>query len=800
MFKVKWDNENNGIILSNNISESEELSVHPRPVYLQELELLGINKYYNLPITEDPICWCTDRRYFYKGKLFFERKGANIYKAPEIIFNVDLPYQSLEPINVDLLVTKNAKSLKTLENEAMDFIEDCFEKYKDRVDDFVVAFSGGKDSQVILDLVSRVIAPEHYKVIFQDTDMELPCTHDIVRYTEEDYKYKFPKFKLYHATSDKHAIDLWKQYGPPSRTNRWCCSVMKTAVFRRKLKDIYGTEKQIKAAVFEGVRADESSRRSGYDRIGENVKHQNLINCRAIFNWNNSEIYTYILSRKIVINPGYRYGLTRIGCGVCPFASDWSEYVIRRIYPEISKKYVAVIENMGRNLGLSTPEKINEYISSGNWQKNSGGRGLVPNGSRFDVISKEPNYECIITNPRTNWKNWLYTISDLVISNTENNYNGELKYKGNFVKFEVLDQDNRLEFKALNVTHHKALVGKLSKVLNKVANCELCGVCEAECPTGALIVSDDIQLNKAMCVHCNKCLEVGTNGCIIAQRKQVFEGSPVNASKVKTSGVDKYSTFGLREEWISNFFYYGDDWFGTYPGLGPKMIPAAINWLREAELIDRREKKVSADLFDILKNLYSSNPLMVWQIIWVILSYNSQIVNTFVCDVNSGFSYEKDDLLEIMKDNFPTLNDNTILNPINALINMFRNSPLGKFSTDGHSANSIAVAELEMKGNSVKTVTKIPSSYVSLPALAVLLYKNAKTTNRYDITVSELLEDSGNSPSTVFGMNSEDLIRSIKSLTEMNVLSSDLLGGLDNVHLNKDFSEADVLQQMVKRL
>ena len=42
MFKVKWDAQNNGIILSDNITD--EAIPAPRPVYLQELQILEVNK------------------------------------------------------------------------------------------------------------------------------------------------------------------------------------------------------------------------------------------------------------------------------------------------------------------------------------------------------------------------------------------------------------------------------------------------------------------------------------------------------------------------------------------------------------------------------------------------------------------------------------------------------------------------------------------------------------------------------------------------------------------------------------
>ncbi len=339
MHKVKWDAQNNGIILSNNISDEDAIPA-PRPVFLQELQILEVDKKYRLPKTDQPICWNIDARYYYKGQPFFERRGAGIYSKPTIVYNTEFTFSTLEPIDVKKLLDVNREAVETIENEAMDFILGCYDAYKGNVNDFVAAFSGGKDSQVILDLVTRVLPVESFKAVFQDTDMELPCTYDIVAYTEEDYKYRFPNFKLYRAKSDRKALELWKQYGPPSRVNRWCCSVMKTTVFRRTMKKLHKTD-------------------------------------------------------------------------------AWSQ---------------------------------------------------------------------------------------------------------------------------------------------------------------------------------------------------------------SRSGIDRYSTFGLKDEWVDVFFNKGGDWFGAYPNLGTKMIPAAINWLREAELIDEKEKKVSKK-FDVVKELYDRNKLAAWQVIWVGLAFNSAIVH-----------------------------------------------------------------------------------------------------------------------------------------------------------------------------
>lgn len=799
MFKVKWDAQNNGIILSDNISDEEAIPA-PRPVYLQELQILEINKKYRLPKTDKPICWNIDARYYYKGQPFFERRGAGIYTKPTINYNESFAFDTLEPIDVEKLLIVNKEVIGTIENEAMDFILGCYEAYKGKVDDFVVAFSGGKDSQVILDLVTRVLPVETFKAVFQDTDMELPCTYDIVSYTEEDYKYRFPNFKLHHAKSERRALDLWKQYGPPSRVNRWCCSVMKTTVFRRKMKELHDTNVQPKVVVFEGVRADESVRRESYNRIGVNVKHPNLINCRAIFRWNNSEIFLYLFSRDVELNPAYRMGLTRVGCGVCPFASDWSEYLIRRLYPDISKQYVAVIEEMARNLGLNKKEKINNYISSNNWQKNAGGRGLIPDGSRVDLISKEPNFECIVTQPKSDWRIWLFALCQYVLQEENNVVHGEMNYNGEIFRFQVEEKENTVHFIVEGVINKPALHGMLSRILTKTAGCEVCGVCEAECPTGALTVRDKVEINKNLCVHCHKCLEVSSRGCIIAHRKQINEGGMlVKSANMKTSGIDKYSTFGLRDEWVDVFFDRGNSWFGSYPNLGSKMIPAATNWLREAELIDDKGKKTS-DKFYVVKELYDRNKLAAWQIIWVGLAYNSAIVNSFVKSIKIDVPYTREDIVAIMREDFPTLNENTIKNPTSALITMFRYSPLGCLSNEQAEAQNIYVAELQMSGNTTRGIRRISSTYVSVAALAYLLYKEARETNCYDTTVSDLMTAGGINPYTVFGMTTEKLIPALKALTQMDILTADLTGGLENVHLNEDILPDDVLAAVIRRI
>ena len=798
MFSTIWVKKDNLIRLVDAVSANQEglICDKPRIVYNDELFLFGFDKYFSIPKGEHlPVCWAVDRRYFYKGDLIATVKSGDIFSKPT--FDIDnSKHKTLRSIDINKLNELNQEKMTILENESMDYVKEIFNSRKKYSDAFVVSFSGGKDSQVVLDIVSRVLPGKDYRVVYMDTGMELPCTTEIVRYTKDFYGKSIKDFRLVIAGSDQSAVSQWNRFGPPSRLSRWCCSVRKTALFTRKMKEELNTVKQPKIVVFEGVRSEESVRREKYDRTAQGKKHINLMNARPLFRWNDTEVYLYFLRRNLKMNEGYYKGLTRIGCNICPFSSPWSESLINILYPDFVRPFIDVIRRLANNLGLHSEEEQRNYISQGFWKTNAGGRGLNLDETRFDIIEKKPNFVCVVANGKSDWKLWLNVLGDYTYDMKVNgDVSGEIRLPSGIKRFTIVYKDTRKVFTFYGTGDNLYETALLGKVMLKVAYCERCGVCEAECPTGALkIRTNHVSIDKKMCVHCYNCLRVHASGCIVASRRRVSEGGAI-VSATRTSGVDKYSTFGLRNIWLDAFFNEFNDYFIDYGGCGSKQIVAMLNWLREAELVDLKEKKTTAEA-DLLRHIYSKNKLMAEEVVWINLCFNSPVVHTYVTKLNPVHGYTKDDLVANLQESFPNVSVATLKNPIGALINMFENSDFGYVSEKGAKTSNLKMGVISRKSNN-KTVSIVGDSDISPTSIAYLLYKRAELDNRYEFRVSEFRSSMDLSPKTVFNLSEEKLLRALRTLNERNILHCDLVAGLDNIHLDKKITSLDVLRKAV---
>ncbi|MDR1897289.1 MAG: hypothetical protein LBR10_10925 [Prevotellaceae bacterium] len=103
MSKIAWDKDTGGVMLSS-FSGENTLGYSPRPVFYEELNLLKLNELgWQYPHSKEPLLWACNKQYFYRGKLVFEVKGANIYDSATVILQPDAENMQLEPVCVILM-------------------------------------------------------------------------------------------------------------------------------------------------------------------------------------------------------------------------------------------------------------------------------------------------------------------------------------------------------------------------------------------------------------------------------------------------------------------------------------------------------------------------------------------------------------------------------------------------------------------------------------------------------------------------------------------------------------------------
>ncbi len=424
-------------------------------------------------------------------------KGGNIYTAPEIIIpfgedgNPVTPEPqgvSLRPVDIEAMVESNREMLEIIEQTTVKKILAIFTKYKNRVDCFYVAFSGGKDSCILLDLVKKALPRGSFVVIFGDTGMEFPDTYEVIKKTKQQCAEDGIPF--YIARSHLDPKDSWKLFGPPSRVLRWCCSVHKSAPQTLKMREITGKDDYTGLA-FVGVRSHESAKRAEYEYENYGRKQRGQYSHNSILEWTSSEVWLYIYANHILINEAYQKGNSRAGCIFCPMSVKKADYIKHELYPYEMEMYLDLIRNInGRNFGQDT------YLTEGGWVSRRSGRDLINNDINYSETIKNGFLTIEVTAPKTDWHEWIKTLGGF----GEIPYSVKLKKNGYMVQLpEKFIREN-------------PVIGKFFKqVFRKSAYYVKCGVCEANCILGHLKFDGSLRITD--CEYCLKCHDL-ENGCL----------------------------------------------------------------------------------------------------------------------------------------------------------------------------------------------------------------------------------------------------------------------------------------------
>ena len=246
-------------------------------------------------------------------------------------------------------------------------VEVAYERYRwaakeaERLFDMplVVRYSGGKDSDVILQLAKESGVP--FRVTHNLTTADPPDNVYYIRRVfaalrEEgiDCRINVPRRSLWKIMRETLVI--------PSRIMRVCCSELK----ERKMPDapyivtgvrwaesagrraksgiamVYtarelGVEENVAAAGL--LTTDDASSR----RLFEQCQLRGVRVLNPIIDWSDGDVWSYLHSRGIEGNPLYKEGWTRIGCVGCPLASRRAREIAFARYPKLYKAWCDAI-------------------------------------------------------------------------------------------------------------------------------------------------------------------------------------------------------------------------------------------------------------------------------------------------------------------------------------------------------------------------------------------------------------------------------------------------------------------------
>lgn len=724
MYSYTFDPKTGGITLN---STPTNFSKEPRPVYATEMDILGFDKYWNYDKQDDaPYMWAESNIYWYRGVQIAKTKGGNLYAAPELQPSRDengsIPFDKadgtkLEPMDIEAMCAANRDLLTVIEDSTAKKIIKEYEKFKDKLDIFHVAFSGGKDSAVLLDLVKKALPKGSFVVIFGDTGMEFPDTYEVVEVTRRQCKDDGIPF--YVARSCFDPKESWELLGPPSRTLRWCCSVHKSAPQTLKMREITGKEDYI-GLDFVGVRKHESLARSTYEyeNYGKKQKGQHSFN--PLLEWTSAEIWLYIYSHKLFINKAYRKGNSRAGCLLCPMSSGYSDFIRRYNYTNDIDSFINIIKQKN-NWDSHSEAELHSYVTSGGWDNRRSGRGIAGNSLKY----KENNTNGVITieliNPNSDWREWIKTADTSLIP-----LSVEETEKG--TKFALLEKD---------IKSHPSVGKIIRQSLKKAAYCVGCRVCETNCK-GGHIHFENGKVRISDCTQCHECHDIPA-GCHAYNSLKIPQGE----RKMKT--INCFDDHAPKRDWLVSYFKLQNDFF-TEHTLGPNMFTHFKRFLRDAELIDGNKcTDFSALICDIGWESETALALML-----VNLAHNNAQFEWYITQMDIGISYES----KLLKERL--LADDIKEKAASSIIKSFKRIVGTQFGT------VLNFGYVTDDNGMVRTKCSISDNRVVLYAL----YKFAEKCNLdKEFNVSYLYDESverdGISPVRIFGLHEEEELKSI---------------------------------------
>lgn len=185
-----------------------------------------------------------------------------------------------------------------------------------------MAYSGGKDSDLVLDLVRR--SGVKYDAHHSLTTCDPP---EIVYHVREQ-----PDVQIHRPAKTMWEL-IREHQAPPRRNMRYCCE---------DLKEGGGTGR----VVVTGIRRTESGNRSRRLMVEACYKDPTKRLLNVIIDWLTSDVWGYIGDRGIKVCSLYAEGQKRCGCVLCPMTRDVDRQIAR--WPQLARAWERAVKDTWR--------------------------------------------------------------------------------------------------------------------------------------------------------------------------------------------------------------------------------------------------------------------------------------------------------------------------------------------------------------------------------------------------------------------------------------------------------------------
>lgn len=222
-----------------------------------------------------------------------------------------------------------------------------------------VTTSGGKDSSVCVALAQAAGIP--FEVMHNHTTADAPETVYFVREEFKRLEGLGIKCTISYPIYKGQRTSMWalipQKLIPPTRLIRYCCSILKErggagrfittgvrwaeSVSRKKNRGIYEASPadKDKRVILNN---DNDERRRLFETCTLRAKRM----CNPIIDWTDTDVWDYIESEHIPVNPLYQCGFSRIGCIGCPMAGTAGRQWEFARYPKYQEMYIRAFDRM----------------------------------------------------------------------------------------------------------------------------------------------------------------------------------------------------------------------------------------------------------------------------------------------------------------------------------------------------------------------------------------------------------------------------------------------------------------------